>query len=83
MSSPGRTECADAVLLRQGRVPPRMGHQLGSQDPPGRSAQVAAPIRRCATTYGYAGAERPGAGECARCMSNKKGYLGYDTALDE
>lgn len=47
----------------------------------GKSAQVTAGIRRRATTYGYAGAERQGAGECARYLDNKKEYLDYAAAL--
>jgi hypothetical protein len=47
----------------------------------GKSAQVAAGIRRRATTYGYSAAERAGAGECARYLDNKKDYLDYATAL--
>jgi hypothetical protein len=47
----------------------------------GKSAQVAAGIRRRATTYGYCPAERAGAGECARYLDNKQDYLGYATAL--
>lgn len=47
----------------------------------GKSAQVAAGIRRRATTYGYSPAERAGADECARYLDNKKDYLGYATAL--
>lgn len=47
----------------------------------GKSAQVAAGIRRRATTYGYSTAERAGADECARYLDNKKDYLGYATAL--
>ena len=47
----------------------------------GKSARVAAGIRRRATTYGYSGPERAGADECARYLDNKQGYLGYDTAL--
>ena len=49
----------------------------------GKSAQVAAGIRRRATTYGYSGAERAGADECARYLDNKKDYLDYATALGE
>ena len=49
----------------------------------GNSAQVAAGIRRRATTYGYATAERAGADEAARYLDNKKDYLGYATALDK
>jgi hypothetical protein len=47
----------------------------------GKSAQVAAGIRRRATTYGYRGPERTGADECARYLDNKKDYLDYATAL--
>jgi hypothetical protein len=47
----------------------------------GKSAQVAAGIRRRATTYGYSGAERAGADGCARYLDNKKDYLHYDSAL--
>ena len=49
----------------------------------GKSAQVAAGIRRRATTYGYSPPERAGADECARYLDNKKDYLGYATALDK
>ncbi len=47
----------------------------------GKAAQVAAGIRRRVTTYGYSGAERGGADECARYLENKNDYLGYATAL--
>ena len=47
----------------------------------GKSAQVAAGIRRRATTYGYSAAERAGADEAARYLDNKKDYLDYATAL--
>ena len=47
----------------------------------GKSAQVAAGIRRRATTYRYSPAERVGADECARYLRNKENYLGYATAL--
>ncbi len=47
----------------------------------GKSAQVAAGIRRRATTYRYSPAQRAGADECARYLDNKKDYLGYATAL--
>ena len=47
----------------------------------GKARQVAAGIRRRATTYGYSGPERAGADECARYLDNKKDYLGYATAL--
>jgi len=47
----------------------------------GNARQVAAGIRRRATTYGYSPAERAGADECARYLENKKNYLDYATAL--
>jgi hypothetical protein len=47
----------------------------------GKSAQVAAGIRRRATTYGYSPAECAGADECARYLDSKKDHLGYATAL--
>jgi len=47
----------------------------------GKASQVAAGIRRRATTYGYSPAERAGADDCARYLDNKKDYLGYATAL--
>ncbi|MGH3181543.1 MAG: ISKra4 family transposase [Streptosporangiaceae bacterium] len=47
----------------------------------GKAGQVAAGIRRRATTYGYSAAERGGADECARYLDNKKDYLDYATAL--
>lgn len=47
----------------------------------GRSAQVAAGIRRRATSYGYNGPERAGADDCARYPDNKKEHLRYDHAL--
>ena len=47
----------------------------------GKASQVAAGIRRRATTYGYSGAERAGADECARYLDNKNDYLDYATAL--
>jgi hypothetical protein len=47
----------------------------------GKARQVAAGIRRRATTYGYTGAERVGADECARYLDNKRDYLDYATAL--
>jgi hypothetical protein len=49
----------------------------------GNAAQVAAGIRRRATTYGYSGPERAGADECARYLQNKKDYQGYATALQK
>jgi hypothetical protein len=48
-----------------------------------KSAQVAAGIRRRATTYGYSGPERAGADEAARYLDSKKDYLGYATALNK
>jgi hypothetical protein len=47
----------------------------------GKARQVAAGIRRRATTYGYSPAERAGADECARYLDNKQHYLDYATAL--
>jgi len=47
----------------------------------GRARQVAAGIRRRATTCGYSGPERAGAGECARYLDNKQDHLDYATAL--
>ena len=47
----------------------------------GKARQVAAGIRRRATTYGYSPAERAGADECARYLENKQDYLDYATAL--
>jgi hypothetical protein len=47
----------------------------------GKARQVAAGIRRRATTYGYSGPERAGADECARYLDNKQDHLGYATAL--
>ena len=47
----------------------------------GSARQVAAGIRRRATTCGYSPAERAGADECARYLDNKTGYLDYATAL--
>ena len=47
----------------------------------GKARQVAAGIRRRATTYGYSPAERAGADECARYLENKNGFLDYATAL--
>lgn len=47
----------------------------------GEAAQAAAGIRRRATTYGYTGTEREGAGTCAAYLTAKKPYLGYATAL--
>ena len=47
----------------------------------GKARQVAAGIRRRATTCGYSPAERAGADECARYLENKKDYLDYATAL--
>jgi len=47
----------------------------------GKASQVAAGIRRRATTYGYSPAERAGADEAARYLDNKRDYLDYATAL--
>ena len=49
----------------------------------GRAAQVAAGIRRRATTFGYSPAEREGADACADYLTAKKPYLDYATALAE
>jgi hypothetical protein len=49
----------------------------------GKARQVAAGIRRRATTYGYSPAERAGADEAARYLDNKNGYLDYATALNK
>jgi hypothetical protein len=49
----------------------------------GKASQVAAGIRRRATTYGYSPAERAGADECARYLDNKKDCLDYATALEK
>ena len=43
--------------------------------------QVAAGIRRRATTYGYSPDDRDGADECARYLTTKAPYLDYATAL--
>jgi len=47
----------------------------------GRAAQVAAGIRRRATTYGYSACERKGADTCAAYLDAKAPYLDYATAL--
>ena len=47
----------------------------------GKAAQVAGGIRRRATTFGYAPAEREGADACAGYLTAKKPYLDYATAL--
>jgi hypothetical protein len=47
----------------------------------GKAAQVAAGIRRRATTFGYSAKEREGADACARYLTAKKPYLGYAHAL--
>lgn len=47
----------------------------------GKAAQVAAGIRRRATTYGFQGKERDGADACAAYLTAKKPYLDYATAL--
>ena len=47
----------------------------------GKAAQVAAGIRRRATTFGYSPAEREGANACADYLTAKKPYLDYATAL--
>ncbi len=47
----------------------------------GKAGQVAAGIRRRATTFGYSPAEREGADACADYLTAKKPYLDYATAL--
>lgn len=47
----------------------------------GNARQVAAGIRRRATTYGYHGPERTGADKCATYLQAKAPYLAYDHAL--
>ena len=47
----------------------------------GNAAQVAAGIRRRATTYGYSAREREGADTCANYLTAKRPYLDYATAL--
>ena len=47
----------------------------------GKAAQVAAGIRRRATTFGYTSAEREGAGACAGYLTAKKEHLDYAAAL--
>jgi len=49
----------------------------------GKAAQVAAGIRRRATTFGYSPAEREGADACADYLTAKKPHLDYATALAE
>jgi hypothetical protein len=49
----------------------------------GSARQIAAGIRRRATTYAYSPTERAGADECARYLDNKNGYLDYATALSK
>jgi hypothetical protein len=49
----------------------------------GRHRDVRAGIRRRASTYGFSGAERAGADECARYLENKQDYLGYPEFLAE
>ena len=49
----------------------------------GKARQVAAGIRRRATTYGYSPAERAGADECARYLTAKARYLDYPRALEK
>jgi hypothetical protein len=49
----------------------------------GKAAQVAAGIRRRATTFGYSPAEREGASACADYLTAKKPYLDYATALEK
>jgi hypothetical protein len=46
-----------------------------------KSAQVAAGIRRRATTYGYSARERDGADKCGAYLTAKKPYLDYATVI--
>jgi hypothetical protein len=47
----------------------------------GKTATVAAGIRRRATRFGYSPSERKGADQAATYLTNKKSYLDYQTAL--
>jgi hypothetical protein len=47
----------------------------------GKASQVAAGIRRRATTFRYSAAERSGADQCASYLTAKVPYLDYATAL--
>jgi|SRR5215211_79764 len=49
----------------------------------GKAGQVAAGIRRRATTYGYSRAERAGADTCARYLTTKLPFLDYPKALTQ
>lgn len=49
----------------------------------GRSADVAAGIRRRATRFGYSAAERRNADVCANYLTAHKAYLDYATALEQ
>jgi hypothetical protein len=49
----------------------------------GRHRDVRAGIRRRATAFGFRGAERAGADECARYLQNKQDYLNYPEFLSE
>ena len=49
----------------------------------GNATQVAAGIRRRATTYGYNGKEREGADTCAAYLTAKKDYLDYAPAREK
>jgi len=48
----------------------------------GKARQVAAGIRRRATTYGYTGGERAGADACADYLTTKAPHLDYVGTLD-
>ena len=56
----------------KGEPPPRNGSPGRPQILHGKARQVAAGIRRRATTYSYSPAERAGADECARYLENKQ-----------
>jgi hypothetical protein len=47
----------------------------------GKARDVWTGIRRRATTYGYRGAERKGADDCATYLENKRDYLDYPAFL--
>ena len=49
----------------------------------GKHRDVRAGIRRRATAFGFRGAERAGADECARYLQNKQDYLDYPGFLAE
>ena len=58
-----------------------MGRQPGPQDPPGQLRPGRGRDPPPCHDLRLHGRRTSGAGECARYLSNKKDYLGYDTAL--